>query len=236
MPDRCITLDPRLIVRVLAAATMALIVVSFAGQLAVWVWGVPDHELIRLFDVSRERNVPTFFTVLLMLSAAILVASHAAMEAARRAPDAGRWALLAVIFVAMAYDESSQAHEYLIEPMRHLLGYGALGAFYYAWVIPGMVMVMIVGLAFLGFLRRLPAGTRYAFVLAAALYVGGAIGVELAGGAWDEAHGHGNLVYHMLSTLEEGLEMAGLTVFLRAMLLHVAASGGFVSIRVVNSS
>jgi hypothetical protein len=69
-------------------------------------------------------------------------------------------------------------------------------------------------------------------VLGAALYLGGCLGIEALGGGYDAAHGYDNLPYNLLTTLEEGLEMAGLVVFLSHLLSYVGRQFGEVSFRV----
>jgi hypothetical protein len=48
--------------------------------------------------------------------------------------------------------------------------------------------------------------------------VGGAIGGEALGGWYASHHGDHNLTYALLVAIEEGLEIAGLTLFLRGLL------------------
>lgn len=56
--------------------------------------------------------------------------------------------------------------------------------------------------------------------MAATLYLGGAIGVEMAGGRYAELHGTNNWTYSMIVTVEESLEIAGLIVFIWALLKY----------------
>ena len=58
--------------------------------------------------------------------------------------------------------------------------------------------------------------------MAATLYIGGAIGVELIGGRFAELHGKRNLTYHLLTTVEESLEMGGVILFIWALLVFIA--------------
>jgi hypothetical protein len=58
--------------------------------------------------------------------------------------------------------------------------------------------------------------------MAATIYIGGAIGVELIGSSHAELHGYENWMYSMIATLEESLEMAGLIVFIWALLNYCA--------------
>lgn len=69
---------------------------------------------------------------------------------------------------------------------------------------------------------HLPAATMLRFLMAATFYIGGAIGVELIGSSHAELHGYENWMYALIATLEESLEMAGLIVFIWALLKHPA--------------
>jgi hypothetical protein len=122
----------------------------------------------------------------------------------------------------MAFDEAFQFHERLNIPVGTLLGDGSLGVFYFPWTIPGIALVSVLGLYFLRFLLHLPAATGLSFLMAATLYLGGAIGVELIGSRHAELYGYENWTYTMIATLEESLEMAGLIVFIWALLKYCA--------------
>jgi hypothetical protein len=82
-------------------------------------------------------------------------------------------------------------------------------------------MVMIVALSYLKFFFNLPPRTRIQFFTAAAVFVGGAIGVEILGGYYAKSHGEGNFQFSMFSTVEEGLEMAGVIVLINALLNYL---------------
>jgi hypothetical protein len=217
-------LDADTTAAVLGAIATLLVLAGVAGQLSRFLL---DHDhalgLVPLFHLDEEGNVPTYFSVGLMLGAAVLLARIARLKSTQRDQDAPRWAVLAIGFAAMAVDEGWSVHETLVEPMRGLLGGGRLGVLYFAWVVPGTLIVLAVGLYFLGFLRRLPGPTRSRFVLAAVLFLGGATGMELVGGYYAELHGRATLIYEALVAVEETLEMAGLIVLIHALMLHGSA-------------
>src|SRR5690606_17836248 len=127
----------------------------------------------------------------------------------RNLPYFFHWLLLCPMFVYIAYDEAFQIHEKAIDPLRAELGGEDLGILYFSWVIPGAIIVCILTAAYIPFLLQLSKRIRAGFVLAAALYVGGALGVELIGGSYAEAHGNENLTYSFIVTVEESLEMFG---------------------------
>ena len=223
MDSPLIWLKPSAVARSLGAVAAVLLLASIGGQLAVYLAGHEhDHWFIRLMSVDEERNIPTGFSTLLLLFAALLLALVAVLEYRQATFFKWHWAVLACGFLLMAADEAWSFHERLIKPVRLLLGNGTLGVFYYAWVIPGMALVLALALFYRSFLRHLPAKTRRSCLIAAALYLGGAIGLELIGGRYDELYGIHNLNYSCLVTIEEGLEMAGSIVFIWSLLAYIA--------------
>lgn len=210
--------NPSAITRELTKAALFLIFASIVGELLQFSeWRSFSREFFPLFDLDEERNIPTFFSVVLMIFAALLLATIAIQQRA----DASKWCTLALGFLCMSYDEAFQVHETLIHPMRALLNTSSLGIFYYAWVIPGIALIFLLALYFLKFLLRLPAATRFTFLLAAALYIGGCIGFEFVGGWYAESNGTKSLTYNLITTIEESLEICGLIVFIHALLTYL---------------
>jgi hypothetical protein len=226
-PDRAtsaqIVLKPLTIIRWVAATAILLILASTAGQVVKFFFGHPTaHGLVRLFYLEEEQNIPTFFSGLLLMTAALLLAVIAILEKKQAHPDAPRWMILAIGFLYMAGDELLSFHEHLMMPVRHLLPWATKGVFSYGWVIPAILVVVALALYFLKFLLRLPTKTRITFLIAATLFVGGAIGGELVEGYYDSLHPGENFVFAMMATVEESLEMAGTTVFIYALLRYIS--------------
>jgi len=218
-----ITFIPLRITRALGVAALLLIFASMTGQLLKHIGGYDFvFGLVRLFYVDYENTVPSFFSASLLLLAALLLALITTLKKAAHATYGFQWALLSFTFLCMAIDEAASIHELLIVPMRGLLGRQADGIFFFAWVIPGILVAMVFGLSYLKFLLHLPAKTRWGVVIAATLYLGGAIGMELIGGRYAHLHGMEDLTYSMAATIEESLEMAGVIVFIHALLNYIA--------------
>jgi len=57
-------------------------------------------------------------------------------------------------------------------------------------------------------------------LIAATLYIGGTLGLELIGDYHAEKYGEENLTYNLITTVEEGLELSGLAFFIRALLKY----------------
>lgn len=173
-----------------------------------------------LFNVNKEKNIPTGFSTLLLFFSALLLAVITLLKR-QTGSRTLHWAILSFGFLFMAVDEAWSFHEMLIKPVRGLLGYDNLGVFYYAWVIPGIAVVLVITLIFYRFLLRLPEKTRLAFLRAGSLYILGCIGFELIGGFIYELHGQNNLTYLLLVHVEESLEMAGVILFIEALMFYI---------------
>jgi len=133
------------------------------------------------------------------------------------------WILIGAIFVILSFDEGFRIHERAIEPMREM--FGATGIFFFAWVIPGLVFVLILGLVYWRFVFTLPAPVKILVIGAGATYIAGTIGGDMVGGYYFSQNGQVyNLTYAMITTVEETLEMIGLTIYLYALLRYIEVS------------
>jgi len=221
MPSNKISLNPSSIARVLGIVAFLLVLASLAGTLINYLGGHNYvYGLIPLFNIDNEQNIPTFFSTFLLLFATVLLAVITMLKRNQMDSYTSHWTVLSFGFLCMAVDEASSIHELLIDPIRELLGNGKLGIFYFAWVIPGIALIIILALFFLRFFLHLPPKIRYACLMAVTLYIGGAIGFELIGGRYFELHGE-NLTYSMMATVEESLEMAGAIFFDWALLVYI---------------
>lgn len=138
-----------------------------------------------------------------------------------KAPYVLHWAVLSGGFLFLAFDETISVHERLIEPVRAMLGEVDLGILYFAWVAPAAIMIAALFVFFLRFLLSLPRNVAFWFIVSAALYLGAAVGLELAEGKHVEIFGKGNFIYMALATTEETLEMVGIVVFIGVLMKYI---------------
>jgi hypothetical protein len=226
-----LSVDRQAIARILGAVIAFLLVASVLGQVSRFQFGHDSlFGLVQLFNVDGEQNIPTFFTMLVAMCDALLLVAVGLSARQRGKHETVYWMVLACGFLFLSYDEGFQVHEKLIRPMRSLMGNRELGIFYFGWVVPGIAGVCALGLMFLGFLLRLPADTRRWLLISGAVYLGGAVGMELIDGKYMEAHG-ANLTYMLMTTVEEGLEMSGLSALVITLLGHMAAHCGRIEVR-----
>jgi hypothetical protein len=145
---------------------------------------------------------------------------------------------LAAIFLYLSVDEAASFHENLgfTGLTATLKSLGDFHGLLSSWVMVGAIFVLIVAVAYLRFLAALPVRTHFLFIIAGALYVGGALGVEILGYRYVFFFGEPNVnfTYFMFVAIEEGLEMLGVVVFLYALLSHLASSMTGVQILIEN--
>jgi hypothetical protein len=227
-----ISINRHTIAHVLATAVALLLAASLLGQISRYEFGHDYvYGLVHLFNVDGERNIPTFFTVLLAATSAMLLVVIGLASRGNERNDSRYWFALAAGFVFLGYDEAFQVHEQMIAPMRRLMGNANLGVFYFGWVVPGILGVCALALFFLKFLLRLPATTRRWLLLSGALYLGGCIGMELLDGKYVEAYGE-SMTYSVLVTIEEALEMSGLATLIYTLLGHIEEASARVEFRI----
>lgn len=215
-----LTIRARRVAAALCVVIAGLAIAGVVGQVLRYRF---NHDnvfgLVPLFGLDREANIPTWYSSVSLLIASALLAAVARARRQARDPDSRYWRGLAVIFLYLSVDEASSIHERLdLVPRAAALS----AAFHYGWVVVGIAAVAVVGLLCLRFVLRLAPPIRRLFVLAGLLFVGGALGLELLEGYYASAAGPGNLTYALLAALEEVLEMAGVAVFIYALLRQLA--------------
>lgn len=223
-----VEIDPAAVTRVLAIAIGALTALHVAQLLVCSALG---HcrllGLSQLFDTNLEQNVPAFFSALNMLFCALLLVMLARADSRR---NAAGWSLLALLFLLLPFDELFAVHETLNVPLRERLG--SSGPLFFAWVIPYALAVAIVAPLLLRLLRGVPKATRRGFVDAGALFLAGAVGLEMIAASLAGAPGErATLPVLVAQTLEELLEMSGVALFTRALLRYMAERGIAFSLR-----
>lgn len=219
-----VSLPSRRVVQVLASVAAILLLASIAGQVVKYGFG-HDHVfgLVRLFNVDDEMNLPTWYASMTLAASSVLLALIGFARRTAGKADSWYWLGLSLVFLYVSADEAAFMHELLNPVLRQSLVLP--GLLYYGWVSAGIVVVAVGGLLYARFVWRLPRPIRRAFILAAALYLGGALGVEMLGAAHAYRYGVDNLGYSIWTTIEEALEMAGVIVFIHGLLRQLEADG-----------
>jgi hypothetical protein len=199
-------------------AVFVAVAVFAALGLAAELWWFLDEdaafELVELCSLSSEANLPTWFAAGLIAACAIVAGSIAATKPR----DRWHWCGIAAVLAWVAFDEAVGLHE-------HLGGHFDLGGgfLYFDWVIWAALIVAVLAAIYLPFLLRLPRAHAKALIVAASVYVGGALVLELPLGWWADHKGDDTFGYAAIDWLEESLELVGAALALHALAVHRAS-------------
>lgn len=222
-----ISISPKKIFRVLMVCIAGLVLASTLSETARHTVGVTPANrdylmaLSRLFYVDSEKSLATLFSILQLGVAAILLGLITVRNTEVRGKRSGRWTLLTLIFVGLTIDEACSIHEMTIRGMGGLRAYLTSGYFHYTWVVLGIGFVTAFTAYYVPFLRHLPRKTARDFIIAGAIFVVGAVGMEMLGAKHDKMFGRDNLGFVTYSTIEETLEMTGIAIFVKALLQYL---------------
>ncbi len=168
------------------------------------------HELPwlvrQIFDVDEEDSFPTWYSAIALFITSAVLWINARAHRQSNSPLRLHWYGLALGFLFLSVDEIAGMHETLNSEIEM------------SWAIPGGIVALLVGVAYLSFLTKLPRHTAVWFVVGGAVFIGGAVGVELFTEPYLENDELDSLGYYLWNGLEEGMEMAGVLIFLRALL------------------
>jgi hypothetical protein len=208
----------------LLSCVVFLLLASLAANVLALTYDLYDvpwiSGLIRMVNVNKEINVPTWFSSSLLTGAGVLALLTAALSAKRGVPWRFHWLNIGLMFLLLSLDEFASFHEMTAGWVRRILGVG--GWLFYAWVVPGAAIVLLLSAIYLRFVLALPHGVRGWVVASAGIFLAGALGMEMIGGLLRERAGsEADLAFVLAFTVEEGLEMAGASLFIFSILRYV---------------
>lgn len=216
------TLPIRRITAVLIGTALVQVAVSAVATYArnelgiTHIFGVTYLQVVR---IDREvNNLPTWYSSSQLLLCALSVAAIGARTQRRRL--AIRWWTLACLVLLMSIDESVRIHERLGALVRKLTGLDL------PWVVPAGLAVLVALIATGQVWATVARGDRIRFAQGAIVFIAGAVGMEVVHKlVLPAADG---FVHFALLHAEEGLEMCGIALLLRAAWLVIAPRGRLV--------
>jgi hypothetical protein len=195
-----------LVAALLATTHVVVMLLYFNGVISRDDWW---H--FAFFDLDEEEGFGTWFSSMILLVTAQVLFIQSKASRAAGDPWYRWWLVLCIGFLFLSVDEVVGIHEYIntiVESTR--------------WTTFGMLIVGVVGLAYLPFLMHLPRYTRFLFIVAGVLYVAGAVGVERLTDWYLDEDLLNTLAYNLWTAVEETLEMAGVIIFISALLAHMS--------------
>lgn len=217
---------------VVIAVTLAVVGIGFTAY--EWSLGVNNTywalQASELFSLNHEGNIPTWFASTLLFSAAVLGVIIAHTQAVRQEKWVWHWRAFAVLFTYLTLDEASAIHEIFTSPLREALNTG--GYLHFAWLIVGVPFVVLMGILFIPFVLRLPHHTRNSMIVAAFVYLSGAVVVEAISANQYYLNDGTSLLFSAIGTVEELLEMLGVIILLNGLLAYSGRVVGAVTLSI----
>ena len=201
------------VVKLLVVFAVMLIVIHSSILGIYYYIDDPDKfDFVQMFDLDMEANIPTLFSSLLFTIASFLFFLNGKKEYVKRK----YWWGLSIIFLFLSFDESAKIHENIGDLTEKFVD--ASGFLYYPWVISYTLLVLILGVVYFRFFWHMERKIFWRFVLAAVIFLSGAVGFELLGAREASLYGTDTPLYSLLYTIEESLEMFGV-IYLISLLL-----------------
>lgn len=164
------------------------------------------------FDVFSEGNLPTWWSVGLLVLTAAAHAVTGALAVAARMRGAWAWFVSAAMLGALSLDDHTSLHERLERVGQDWVTFERFPGY---WLVPGVIAGVLVATA-LGLLAvRLRGATRWCMVAGVALLLGSALGMELVQGLLVAA-GESGPLYVLVLHAEELGENLGVLLMLTA--------------------
>lgn len=226
-----VRVNPKIVLSALCIVSFILVLISFVGVVILHPYtgdpytgdpaaSTPTNlsKVVLRFDVMGEGNIPSWYSGSLLLISAVLLAAIAADTRTRQASYRERWTVLAVLFMLFSLDEIAYLHEAANTLLSQLWSsYLQIG-----WIIPGVISVFVAGLWFAPFLLNLPSKTKWLFIIAAFVYLSGALGLEVIDNFLMSEMDVQAAPMLISNHFQDLLEMVGSSIFIYALLSYIA--------------
>lgn len=243
-PDSRVTirLIPRSIANGFLCVVLLIVVAGTVANYCIYhVVSSPDSnagKVLKRFDLGHEPSLPNMYSSFALLIAAGLLTLIGFLERRSQQDGWNYWFAMAIVFLGLAIDEAVQFHEMIDAAINRIIQ--TSGLLYLPWVIVGGIFVVVFAVYFIPFVARKSKRTLRLFVFAGAVFVFGAIGMEMVAGVIFEAAGSEELgiqsVLHTVSqSIEELCEMLGIVLFIYALLDYLATHYKAIDIRFCGS-
>lgn len=203
---------PEFFLRVLISIILVLLLANIFG-IILWLH-LPDslmtERIITIFDFNQIFNVHTIFTSSLFLMATILLFKIGRVEAEISTP----WYGLAFFFLFLTGSKAFQIQEFFIWFLRNGNHDDMISKIVLA-IISILVLILLLT-TYIPFITKLHSPTLRLMAFSMAIFIIGGFGLDYLGGLYRELHGY-DLTYKIYYTVEETLEMVGISLFIYSL-------------------
>ena len=206
-----------------------LILVELGGVLIFIASSMFDHEyMASVLRITREATLFTWFTSVQLFTIGLLFLYSGNWPGIHRVVRPGFLIVVGIGFLFLSIDETSEVHELITQRLKHYEWSPRLFRGNHGIWIP-IYLGIFTALVISGFrtgISMLKAYTRQTLIMLAgfSLAVLGGVVLEAVGYVYFRSLNRG-FIYTLELSLEEFLEMAGMSIVLYGVLLCAAAEG-----------
>lgn len=212
-----ITFKSSKMIKLLSLTAIILIAIHITILGVQFYTSIPvKFQFMRMFNLDMEANLPTSFSFVILLFSAFLFYLLSKMPEEKN-ENRPFWLGLSFVFLFLAFDESSKIHE-AIGDLTDIFIHTSNGYLSYPWVISYTALVLVLGVFYIRFFWRMKRKVFFSFIVAAVLYLSGALGFEILGAKEASLHGADTVLYAIYSTVEESLEIFGVIFLIKILL------------------
>lgn len=182
------------------------------------------------FNFDREANLPTWFSSSMLLVSSLLLWIITRSEGITYKKH---WSFLSYIFLFLSLDEAATVHEEIGEFVLYTTG----PVFSLTWLglYPYVFIALLLSYTYTKYLFSLSKRFRFLFVVSGFVFCLGALGFEgLSNLNFNDDEL--NYPYIFLFTVEETLEMIGVSTFIYALLEYMEEHGIELAIEIKSNS
>lgn len=185
---------------------------------------------LKKFYFDAEDSIPTFFSSMNLLISGFLLALISSLKAKLNDPFKMHWKILSFLFILLATDEIAELHEMTIDPMIRMFQFS--GFLRFPWVILGVIFMTFFSIAYFRLWTSLPKPYMLGFFFSCLIYLTGAIGVEIisANQFISLQESPKDLIYNLITTVEESFEMLGIIMFIIVLLSYIKSINTYINL------
>jgi len=233
-----ITPEPKKITHFLYKIVAIVILIGLLTSFAKNIFNLPGNSaIVRFFNLNGEANIPSLYSASAIWFCSALIWFIYKEEKKLQNKGAAFWKWLCFVFIFLGFDELLAIHEKTKSIAIFFSNYIQLPKMYLYWTILYGILLLFFAIYFFRFYFSLKKITRIRFTIAGIVFVGGAVGMEILGGLYEkrilggglydtqvgfEAFGMGIII-----AIEEGMEMVGIVLFIRALLYHICTLNSY---------
>ncbi len=222
---------------------LVVVLLFFLDYMINWNEGSSRESIRSMFDTTAEHSIAGWFSATLTFVVAMAAGANVVLVRSIDAPVWRRtgWLVIALLFAYLALDDGAAIHEHLGGGLKQTPVIGdVIGAYdSYSWHIVILPFFVAIGFFMLVFLwKELAHRNERIGILTAFSFLALAVGQDFIEGTteeydWFEAT-YGMDPYailHFAKSVEESLEMLGMTMFLVVFLSHLMRTFRTITLR-----